>query len=142
MSFWNPRMKWTKEVEALEKRLKHNSEIIAEDHAEIVELKSQNSDLAGLIKALSAKVDALEAKQVKLRDGLFSGLTNLDQPGMQFSTDHICGSLDITPTFCKYCFEQDRYDGSKCGCSPQGYPHSGHCKGYDFTKGSAYEDLK
>jgi len=58
----------------------------------------------------------------------------------QMVTDHICGSMQLTPQFCKYCFEQRRYNGAGCSCSPEGMPHSQECKGY--FAGPAYENLK
>lgn len=51
-------------------------------------------------------------------------------PMGELVTDHICGSHHNPPSFCKYCFDQRRYNGANCSCSPEGMPHSEECKGF------------
>lgn len=63
----------------------------------------------------------------------------VDQP--QIITDHICGSASNPPKFCQYCFDQGRYYGSQCSCSPQGMPHSEDCKGL-MPGQISYEQIK
>lgn len=59
---------------------------------------------------------------------LGGGVMTANQP--ELVTDHICSSHRNPPAFCKYCFDQRRYNGSSCSCSPEGMPHSEECKGY------------
>jgi len=83
----NPLKVIRESIAALDTRLIKNSEIIAEDHGEIIELKTQNRDLVKLIEALSLKIDTLEEKQSLLRGGLFEAVTNPKADGTNCACD-------------------------------------------------------
>jgi hypothetical protein len=76
-------------------------------------------------------------------NNLPEGLKSYNSPGWSFTqpmTDHICGSIQITPKFCNVCFQGGRYVGAKCSCSPEGMPHSEDCKGWQIGNLS-YESI-
>ncbi len=75
---YNPMRKRDEKIRELEDRLVRHAELIAEDHAVIAMLKSDNRCLKAVFDTLRDEFAAIKARQDRLREGLFNALTHED----------------------------------------------------------------
>lgn len=120
MKFYNPFKISEQRLTRIEGRLDTHADILEEYENELVELKSQISDLQVVNEALVIRIESVENKQTSLRDGLkvlandtpfvlpldlSSSVLTSDMPNI----DHVHLDSDFNrcpPDICIYCYPE------------------------------------
>lgn len=103
------RNKTIERLQKVEERIEHNSQILEEDHADLVELKTQITSLIAENQELRSRIEALEERQQNFRQKLVSAidLPPLALPPLEEVpyTGHVCVNKDGQPSTTATCVE-------------------------------------